>query len=197
MSTILFLVRHANTFEQGEQPYWVGAQQDLALSNSGRAQLPALKRRVLARLEVENYTPARLITSPLKRARETADIFEIPVQIDQRLRELDFAAWANKTDKEILALGSKAEAELRAWRETSKLPESWALDETALHTELSQFLNDQRSKSPNTTIAVTSNGILKLIGKILQGPGAWNVQTANFCELELIAESWRINGWNQ
>lgn len=192
MSTLI-LVRHANTFEPGEAAYWVGAKEDPPLSASGRAQLPDLSRRITARLAGESPF---VISSPLRRARETAEAIAggAPVVIDQRLIELDFGPWANLTDAEIVSAGNGAE--LQAWRDQSTPPAAWNLDELAKMSDLRSLLDECRTRS--LTLAVTSNGVLKLLGSLLQGAGPWSVKTAQFCALRLdTGNGWRVDGWSE
>jgi broad specificity phosphatase PhoE len=189
----LFLVRHANTFEPGEVAHWVGAKQDPPLSASGRAQLPDLLHRITPRFA--GVTPV-VISSPLRRARETAEAIGggEAITIDQRLIELDFGAWSGLTDAQIVAGGMGDD--LRDWRTTSRVPPIWGFDEDAKLSELRALLNDCKSRP--LTVVVTSNGVLKLLGRLLGGPGAWSVKTAHICALTLnTEEKWSVLNWSE
>lgn len=188
----LILVRHANTFEPTEAAYWVGAHQDLPLSRSGQEQLPDLQRRIATLGFAQS---AEIFSSPLQRARATAEIFSKPIKMDPRLTELDFGPWSGKTEAQIVAQFAEATADLIAWREQSIVPATWGLDEERKLTELTAFL--AHCASLPATCAVTSNGCLKLIGKLIGGNGPWNVKTARYCELEYQSTEWRIIAWNQ
>jgi broad specificity phosphatase PhoE len=62
---------------------------DAGLSAEGRAQAEA----AAARLALE---PDRVVVSPLRRARETAAAFDLPVEDDDRLVERDFGEWEGR-----------------------------------------------------------------------------------------------------
>ena len=93
------LVRH------GETP-WTRARRvigrrPVGLSDRGRAEARALVP-LLAPLE-----PALIVTSPLVRARETAEIVRTalarPLAVDDDLAELDFGTWEGRSYDELLA----------------------------------------------------------------------------------------------
>jgi broad specificity phosphatase PhoE len=87
----IFLVRHASVDTQGR--YW-GAT-DLPLSRAGRAQLlPLAHTFANARLDV-------VYSSDLVRARETAAAISKDVEVDGRLREIDFGLCEGLTFDEI------------------------------------------------------------------------------------------------
>ncbi|MGH9278886.1 MAG: histidine phosphatase family protein [Acidimicrobiales bacterium] len=77
---MLYLVRHGETAANVEGVFL------------GRADPPLtdLGRRQAAALAVALPTPKRLVTSPLRRARETAAAFGVPAEIDDRWIELDY-----------------------------------------------------------------------------------------------------------
>ena len=89
----LFLVRHADVETQGR--YW-GAT-DLPLSRAGKAQLPALAQTFVdAQVDI-------VYASDLLRARETAAAIARDVELDPRLREIDFGLCEGLTFNEIAA----------------------------------------------------------------------------------------------
>jgi broad specificity phosphatase PhoE len=95
--TYLVLVRHGQTVWHAENRY--AGSSDVALTTHGReqaAQLAGWART--ARL-------AAVWASPLSRARITAkacaDVTDLPLQIDERLRELDFGAGEGLTSAEM------------------------------------------------------------------------------------------------
>ena len=95
--TYLVLVRHGQTVWHAENRY--AGSSDVALTTHGReqaAQLAAWART--ARL-------AAVWASPLSRARVTAkacaDVADLPLKIDERLRELDFGAGEGLTSAEM------------------------------------------------------------------------------------------------
>lgn len=85
----LLLVRHGQTQWNIERRYQ--GQQDTELTDFGRQQM------VSAAQWLESETIDKLVTSPLKRARESADIVAeacgLYPQIDHRLTELHLGKW--------------------------------------------------------------------------------------------------------
>lgn len=77
---MLIVVRHGRT-EANASGQLLG-RQDPALDDLGRQQADAL-RAVLA-------GATRVVTSPLRRTRETADALGLPVTVDERWIELDY-----------------------------------------------------------------------------------------------------------
>jgi broad specificity phosphatase PhoE len=78
---VLIVVRHGRT-EPNAAGLLLGRRLDPALDELGRRQATAL-RPVLAHA-------ARVICSPLRRARETAESLGLPVTVDERWIELDY-----------------------------------------------------------------------------------------------------------
>ena len=105
----LVLTRHGLT-ARSEPEQHLGQQIDIGLSDAGRAEAQALGRR-LAGVAFE-----RIVTSPLRRALETADIVRAslaaPPEIERepRLAEMDYGTWEGLTYDEIRS----RDADLRA-----------------------------------------------------------------------------------
>jgi len=91
----LILTRHGLT-TAGESAV-LGGQLDVVLAPEGRAQAEALARR-LTGVRID-----RIISSPMLRALETAQIVATgrPVEVDERLRELDYGRWEGLVSAEI------------------------------------------------------------------------------------------------
>jgi broad specificity phosphatase PhoE len=79
---MVILVRHGQTAENARG--LLLGRQDPPLSEVGRRQAAALARLV--------PPGARVISSPLRRARQTADAFDRPTVVDERWIELDYGA---------------------------------------------------------------------------------------------------------
>src|SRR5512140_3811923 len=90
------LTRHGLT-DRSEPEQHLGQRLDVSINEAGRRQAQALARRLAAaRFD-------RAITSPLFRARETAEILApgAAVEADPRLREMDYGAWEGLTYAQI------------------------------------------------------------------------------------------------
>ena len=96
----LFLVRHGRTAANAGG--LLLGRADPPLDELGRAQAAALAPLV--------DTPARVVSSPLQRCRETAAAFGVPVEVDERWIELDYGDW---DEQPIASIGRDDWA---AWR---------------------------------------------------------------------------------
>jgi broad specificity phosphatase PhoE len=102
MATTLILSRHGLTTRSRPEQH-LGQRIDIALSVEGEAQAAALATR-LAPIAFD-----RVISSPLLRARQTADAVRAaphaarrpPLEIDPRLTEMNYGAWEGLTYEEI------------------------------------------------------------------------------------------------
>jgi broad specificity phosphatase PhoE len=99
----LLLTRHGTT-SAGD--VILGGQIDVSLAPEGRREIEALAGR-LAGVRID-----RIIASPMQRALESAQTIATgrPVEVDERLRELDYGRWEGLTAAEIDA----RDPELRA-----------------------------------------------------------------------------------
>lgn len=94
----LVLTRHGLT-DRSKPEQHLGQRIDISINDAGRRQAQALARRLAP------VTFDRVITSPLFRARETAELLagEVALEADPRLREMDYGAWEGRTPAEIQA----------------------------------------------------------------------------------------------
>jgi broad specificity phosphatase PhoE len=92
----LVLTRHGLT-DRSEPEQHLGQRIDVSVNDAGRRQAEALARR-LAAVRFD-----RVLTSPLFRARETAEIIGrgATVEADPRLKEMDYGAWEGLTYAQI------------------------------------------------------------------------------------------------
>lgn len=88
----MILVRHGQTEWNIEQRYQ--GQQDTELTDFGREQMKMASR------QLDGETIDQIMTSPLKRAKESAEIVaracSLEVQVDFRLAEMDLGSWEGK-----------------------------------------------------------------------------------------------------
>ena len=95
MSGKIFLLRHGDC---GYPGCYIGSS-DLGLTQKGREQI----RRVRPRLLDAGIT--RILCSPLCRCVQTGGILDLglEVEVDERLREIDFGRWEKKSFRQIVA----------------------------------------------------------------------------------------------
>jgi broad specificity phosphatase PhoE len=159
--TTLLLVRHGET-DWNRDRRWQG-HTDTHLNDEGRAQA----RRVVDELGGVDA----LYSSDLARARETAEIIadaiDVPVLLDERLRERSFGAWEGLTNAEIEARFADAHARWLAG-------EGAGADDAEPFRDFADrvhgFLRDTLSRHPaDTVLVVAHGGSLRVIHAALNG----------------------------
>ncbi|MGB1612465.1 MAG: histidine phosphatase family protein [Arenicellales bacterium] len=97
----LLIARHGQT-DWNLARRWQ-SRSDIPLNATGVTQADSLALQLLA----EQYRPVRIISSPLSRARQTAEIMGrvlgLSVEVDQRLTELDLGEWEGCLEAELRA----------------------------------------------------------------------------------------------
>ncbi|MEK9785565.1 MAG: histidine phosphatase family protein, partial [Gammaproteobacteria bacterium] len=97
----LLIARHGQT-DWNLARRWQ-SRSDIPLNATGVTQADSLALQLLA----EQYRPVRIISSPLSRARQTAEIMGrvlgLSVEVDQRLTELDLGEWEGRLEAELRA----------------------------------------------------------------------------------------------
>lgn len=109
--TRLILVRHAETDWNAEGR--IQGRTDTSLSARGRRQAGALATNVA------NWEPLEAVTSPSRRAWETAELLGFPdATADPRWQEADFGHWTGRLRGELQMPGDS----LVSWREGRVTP---------------------------------------------------------------------------
>jgi broad specificity phosphatase PhoE len=138
----LVLTRHGLT-DQSVPDQHIGQHIDISINAEGRRQAGALAHRL------SHVAFDRIITSPLFRARETAELVVrgLPVQADPRLREMDYGAWEGRTYEAILATDRALRREWEAAPDTTPCPGGERGEDVAARVRafLVDLLEDQRS----------------------------------------------------
>jgi glucosyl-3-phosphoglycerate phosphatase len=148
--TTLLLVRHGET-DWNRDGRWQG-HSDTQLNDAGREQA----RRVAGELGNVDV----IYSSDLARARETADIIaaqlgDLEVNVDRRLRERSFGAWEGRTASEIEAEFAEQHAR---WRAGNGAGADDAEPFDAFGDRVRHFLEDLLAKHPGETVLVVAHG---------------------------------------
>jgi len=198
----LILARHGNTFEAGETPVWVGAREDYPLTSKGEDQ----SRAIGAALNYAGILPARIIAGPLKRTREGAALaaracgFGGVVEIDERLKEIDYGVWGGRSDADIAKeWGARA---IEAWRERSVVPEGagWTPGPQTIEAHAKAVLDALAARPGGDVLMISSNGVLRYFHALIAGAGARpeeaKVKTGHMGAARLTAGTWALDFWN-
>lgn len=154
MTGRIFIVRHGNTFGPDEAPRRIGASTDLPLVESGRVQADRLGAHFAAR----GLAVSRLSSSPLLRARETAERIGVALghAPDDRLpwlNEIDHGPDEGQPEDAVIArIGTNA---IERWDQQGIAPSNWNVDADARIAAWRAFF---QQKSQGDHLLVTSNG---------------------------------------
>ncbi|MEO1039936.1 MAG: histidine phosphatase family protein [Pseudomonadota bacterium] len=173
---LLILARHGNTFGPEDTPVWVGANEDLPLVEKGLEQ----SRQIGRAIRGAGVGLDRVIAGPLKRTRIGAELaaeqcgFVGEVEIDDRLREIDYGVWGAKSDLEIEE--SWGPGAIEDWRERSIAPRGagWTPSPETLKANAAAVLDGvvRGSGKNDAVLIVTSNGILRYFHALIVGAEA-------------------------
>lgn len=201
----IILARHGNTFGPGDIPVWVGAREDLALVDKGREQLANIGKWLVA----NSLKPSLIIAGPLKRTREGAEIAARQtgydagrIQIDERLKEIDYGSWGGKSDAEIEALYGPDVID--DWRERTIIPDGadWSPDLPTLRANAEAVISEVVSLNDDVVLIISSNGTLRYFHEVwyagqVESPSA-KVKTGHICLADwtngvLIPKFWNLD----
>lgn len=154
----LILVRHGET-ESNKAGTYLGWT-DIGLNENGINQVRLLRDK-LANAKIQ-----RILTSPLKRAVQTAEIInescKAEIRYIEELKEINFGLWDNMTFQEIQ---NKFPKEHKKWLENSDnyhFPEGESAAE--LYERVSKVIEQLTAKEKDVTILlVTHQGVIRNI----------------------------------
>lgn len=207
----LLLVRHGNTFEAGETPVRVGANEDLPLTATGEDQAHALA----VQLQASAIRPDLFICGPLMRTRRHTEIVMADLaapgaaEIDPRLTEIDYGPWGGMGDQDIVArFGPAAARELAAWEKESRWPTETARWMPGAETVTRNLRNltaelAGRLGADETALICSSNGILRYFLELTpeglaehQAAGKAKMATGAAALLDVTDKDVRVLFWN-
>ncbi|MFN3834541.1 MAG: histidine phosphatase family protein [Glycocaulis sp.] len=200
----LILARHGNTFRPGETPVWVGAREDLPLTDTGEAQ----SRQIGLALHEAGVVPARIICGPLQRTSQGACLaaeacgFSAAIETDARLKEIDYGRWGGRSDADIAAeWGEKA---IEDWRERSIVPKGagWTPSPDIIAGNAHALCREivETAAPADTVLVISSNGILRYFHALLAGPSARQedakVKTGHWGVARHDGSAFTLHVWN-
>jgi broad specificity phosphatase PhoE len=157
----LLLVRHGVADGAGER--CVGRLADPALTGRGRAQAAAAAARLGADFDL-------VVSSPARRARETAAAWDLPVTTDERLAERSFGRWEGRPWAELWpTVPAAVREDAAAWAAFTP-PGGESLAEVAAR--VGACVRELTAVPGRRVLAVTHAGPLRLaVGLALDLPG--------------------------
>lgn len=149
MCTFL-LIRHGLCDHVGRE--LAGRRADVHLNEAGRTQAVRLAE------QLRDLTLDCVISSPLPRARETAEPLvqgrQLPLQIDDRLTEIDYGEWTGKQLTELAGIDSWSR--YNALRSVTRIPQGELMLE--VQSRAISALEDRRKSYPDGRCAVFTHG---------------------------------------
>jgi len=196
MGLRLFLLRHGETQWNREDRYQGCV--DTRLSPEGLAQAEA------ASLALAERPLAAVYSSPLRRARETAEAIAAPhrlgVRIDAAFREICHGLWEGLTADEVRARFPGIYAEWRATPESVTMPNGESLKE--VRQRVLEGLQRLRANHDGETVCLVAHGtpvrllILEALGMTPERLWAFPCPPAGLSELEFRADSATLHRMN-
>ena len=161
MTPRIVLVRHAK-IGPAWSGRWVGGGTDAPTDPASLAELgPGLIRAA------RQNPPDRVVASPMLRARETAALLDLPVEIDPRLAERDFGRWEGRLTEDCLRdVPPEFLQGTERWLELP-IPGAEALD--AVLARVSAVVDDLRAHPARVTWCVAHAGTIRLMIACIRG----------------------------
>jgi broad specificity phosphatase PhoE len=195
----LILVRHGVT-DWNREGRWQG-RLDPPLSDDGRREARLVAARIADDRELR---AARIVSSTLGRASQTAELIGaavgVDVELDQRLMEIGAGEWEGRTHDELEATDGDR---YRAWRsqDSDARPPGGESLEVAIGRVRELLAEIAAGSGPWPTLVVSHGGILRVLANLLFDlPGGWmwnlDVDNASVSVAARMGERWRLERWN-
>lgn len=159
----IVLVRHGVTdyLDQGRYQGW----SDTPLNAEGRSQIQELVSRF------ESEKPEIIFSSPLRRARESAEILNqnlrFEIHIDPRIKEISFGEWEGHTYDQILEKYPEA---FEWWKkDLHQFRPNGGESLTELRERVRLFFVEMRNRSENVIAVIAHGGVMRALIMELTG----------------------------
>jgi broad specificity phosphatase PhoE len=155
MTTTLLIVRHGQTAWNKDLHF--RGRADLTLDETGLHQAEAVGRRIAA-----EFQPAVVLSSPLQRARQTAEVIarnlNLTVQPESKLVDIDYGEFTGLSPAEAEA---KFQEFYRAWLNVPhivRFPQGESLDD--VRSRLTDLVRQVTELYPNQQVVLVSHQIV-------------------------------------
>ncbi len=203
----LLLVRHGITAWNREGRFQ--GHLDPPLSDEGRDEARALGLRLAG----SDEPPARIISSSLSRARETAELLcaemhaagvgtAVSVEPEPRLMEIGQGEWEGRTHAELERDDATRYSNWRSHRGDQQPPGAETIqDALARVAELLDEVDHAPPPAGGPVCLVSHGGTLRLVARRLldlSPPQTWSLDldNASLSRLSWTADGWRLEAWN-
>ncbi|MBL1091496.1 histidine phosphatase family protein [Streptomyces sp. 9-7] len=165
--TTLVLLRHGETELTPQKRLSGSGGSDPALSEAGKRQAEAVAKVLAARGTVQ-----AVVSSPLRRARQTAETaarrLGLEAHVDDLLTEADFGAWEGLTFAEV---GERYPDELAAWRTSPSVVPGGTGETFASVTHRAALSRDRllAQYKGQTVLVVSHVGVLRTLIRLALG----------------------------
>ncbi|MEK7608661.1 MAG: histidine phosphatase family protein [Patescibacteria group bacterium] len=178
----LVVVRHGET-DFNKSGKLQGRREDLSLNTEGKTQANDLAD-MLAQEKVD-----AIFSSPLKRARKTADVIakKVGMKITEKeeLSECDFGSLSGKTWKEVAKIAGKDMEYIDKTLLKYDYRPYGGESATEVKSRLTSFLRELKKTRHRNVILVTHGGIIRLLHKMLGEDIELNLKSASIHEFVL------------
>jgi broad specificity phosphatase PhoE len=183
--TRILLIRHGHTELLGKVLY--GRMPGIHLSEKGRSEIQRLAAGLRQRYHIDE-----VLSSPMERARETAEVIAATygqtVHLDEDLQELDFGGWMGKPFAELM--NNEAWKRYNRYRSLNSPPGGEFMHEVQLRSwgALERAMERHRDAA-DPTVAVVSHGdvvrglLLLFLGMPLDNIHRLEISTASVSEV--------------
>jgi glucosyl-3-phosphoglycerate phosphatase len=196
----LLLWRHGRTASNAGGRFQ--GQLDVPLDDVGRVQVKDAAELLAA--TVRRAGPCRIVSSDLSRARDTAlalaELIDVPIEVDARLREIDVGRWQGKLRAEIEAVEPDAFA---AWIAGDDLVVGGAERRSEAAARAAHAVLEHAARQDGGVLVVASHGaalrgaVLELVGVTPWSPVVLGgMRNAHWADLRRRHDRWTLDGWN-
>lgn len=154
----ILLVRHGKTEWNGLSRFQ--GKSDIPLNDEGKCQAELLAARL------EGWEPAAVFSSPLSRARETAEIIAsrnpgVSPVLRENLAEMGFGTWESRSLHEIESADPES---FCRWKESPfECPPPGGESYNSVKSRVRSALDEILSEDGDRTVAVSHGGILRMM----------------------------------
>ncbi len=193
--SLVYIVRHGNTFDKGDVVRRVGGRTDLPLSMSGHIQAERLAEHFA------HISFGKVYASQLKRQTETAQAIlngqeQSPeIKTLEFLREIDYGPDENKPETDVIA--RIGEVAMAGWELYARPPQGWNVDANAIRQGWAQFFQSRRSET-KPILLVTSNGTARFIFDVVDHKGGLSrkLRTGAYGIVNILSDKPYLMSWD-